>query len=138
MKRAIPLIASLILCPASRGAEPAPAPAPERWFGASRADLARMRQFAGLPLKMKARFIRVVGSPEGGARARRTVEFAVAAEGGEVFCSLRRGARGAELLEGMQRGTPLVLRGRVDPKRGVFAARSIAQGWGKAQLAGGD
>lgn len=125
----------LCLCAAAHaggGASPAP-----RWFGASRADFARARELEGLPLKIKARFVRLLGSPgRTGKAPGGAFLFLVEAEGGRIACSARGDAGVAELLREMKHATPLVVRGTVDAGKRVFLVRTISQGWGKSQLEG--
>jgi hypothetical protein len=125
----------LCACAALCAGEPAKTAPKARWFGASREDFARAKEFAGLPLKIKARFVRALESPKrGGKTPGRTVMFLVEAEGGRIACSMRRDAKDAELLRDMKHATPLVVHGAVDAKKRVFLVRGIAQGWGKTQL----
>lgn len=137
MRRAmVRAAACLCLCAGVCAGEPAK-PAP-RWFGASRADFRRARELNGLPLKIKARFVRMLESVKWGVHAPdETVLFLVEAEGGRIACSLRSDGKNAALLREMKHATPLVVRGTVDAKRRVFVVRSIDQGWGKSQLEGG-
>jgi hypothetical protein len=117
--------------------EPAKTAPKARWFGASREDFARAKEFTGLPLKIKARFVKVLESPKRDGKAPGlTVMFLVEAEGGKIACSMRRDAKDAELLRDMKHATPLVVHGAVDAKKRVFFVRSIAQGWGKSRLEG--
>lgn len=117
--------------------EPAKAAPKARWFGASHEDFARAKELTGLPLKIKARFVKALDPPKrGGKTPGGTVMFLVEAEGGKIACSMRRDAKDAELLRDMKHATPLVVHGAVDAKNRVFLVRSIAQGWGKSRLEG--
>jgi len=124
-------------CAGACAGEPAKTPPKARWFGASHEDFARAKELTGLPLKIKARFVKVIESPKQGGKAlSSTVMFLVEAEGGKIACSMRRNAKDAEVLRDMKHATPLVVHGTVDAKKRVFLARSIAQGWGKSQIEG--
>lgn len=143
MRNAIPAAACLnagaflCLCAALCASEQAKEGPGERWFGASPGDFSRAQELSGLPLKVKARFVRVLDPGAGrGKAARRSVAFLVEAEGGRIVCAIRRAAKDAELLREMTHATPVVVRGTVDAKGRRFLARSIVQGWGRSQLEG--
>ncbi|MCX6358009.1 MAG: hypothetical protein NT045_09095 [Candidatus Aureabacteria bacterium] len=127
------------VCQISTGSSPAAQKEKIRWFGASKADFSCMRDFAGTPLMMKARFVRETG--DGGQvkksdRKPSRVTFLVSTGNGEATCEIDRASRDAKALGEMKIGTPLVLSGTVHARRDVFVVKGVVRGWGKDALAG--
>ena len=115
----------------------------ERWFGASAADFAAAGRFAGSPLRVKARFVKILAGGEGVAVQQQgiapggTLTFLVAAAGGEIRCEVSDQAKCGAIVREMKRATPLVIHGALDARRNAFLVDTIVQGWGRDQMEGG-
>jgi hypothetical protein len=115
----------------------------ERWFGASAADFAAAGRFAGSPLKVKARFVKILADGEGvaaqgeGMSSGGTLSFLVAAAGGEIVCDMSARVKCGAVIHEMKRATPLVIHGTLDARRNAFLVDTIVQGWGRDQMEGG-
>lgn len=117
---------------------PTPAPVQEEppWFGQSESDFARAEKFLGLAVKVKARFVKLLGVPGSRHRSRRTLTFLVAAAAGEIVCEINPRSRRAALLTHMKRATPLVLYGTIDSDTYVFHVKKLLQGWERKNVEG--
>jgi hypothetical protein len=115
----------------------------ERWFGASADDFAAAGRFAGSPLKVKARFVKILADGDGVAAQGGVVPsggrltFLVAAAGGEIVCDMSARAKCSAVVREMKRATPVVLHGTLDARRNVFLVDAIVQGWERDQMEGG-
>lgn len=124
-----------------------------RMFGVTATDVAAPGKAAGKPdyakapsggpLRVKARFVRELAdggdaaARRGGEDSRGRLSFLVAVEGGEMRCEMDARAKGAEAVRGMKIATPVVIHGTLDPRRKVFRADAVVQGWGHGRMEGG-
>jgi len=115
----------------------------ERWFGTSKEDFAKIQEFAGCTLRVKARLVSEAESlsarqAQPGKSSPPPLAFRVATGGGELTCRMESNAKSAKLLKDLKRGTPIVVHGTIDIRRNCFMVKKIEQGWGKNQTAGGN
>lgn len=113
----------------------------EQWFGTSEGDFAKIQEFAGCALRVKARFVSDSESLSGlqaqpGKSSRHPLSFCVAAGGGDLTCRMESNAKSAKLLKDLKRGTPIVMHGTIDIRRNCFMVKKIEQGWGNNLMTG--
>jgi hypothetical protein len=107
-----------------------------RWFGSSEEDFAHAAKLAGVPLRVKARFVRCLDPATSGKADRARLRFLVEAAGGELRCEMNGRGDEADLVRDMKRCTPVVMEGSLNAKGKVFTVKRIVQGWGTSQLEG--
>lgn len=113
-----------------------------RWFGLSEGDFGRVHEFAGDPLKVKARFAGIMEPSDEDLKSRRPLRkgmifFLAETAAGELICEMEDGGRPARHLRAMKRATPLFLRGTLDPRTYILRVNKLTQGWGRERTGGG-